>query len=217
MIDIKEICKRRGITQAELAQRMGISASTLAQSIHGNPRLDRVQAIADALNISIGELFPHGQGSFTALISYEDKLFKATTFERLNDIINHLKVKEMLRTAKEFRIEKPYGMIYNIACNKALVFNREYQRIGETSGIISIFNAELENVNLSGLTKEMEEKLFETIRIDKGNPIGFFYSDKTSPCISREDEEKQLDLIDIYNQRIDLLFKLLPELQNMWK
>ena len=57
---IKELCKERGITQADLAHRLGVRPSSLSQSISRN-RLsaDSLQRIADALGVGIGELFEH--------------------------------------------------------------------------------------------------------------------------------------------------------------
>ena len=57
---IKELCKERGITQADLARRLGVRPSSLSQSISRN-RLsaDSLQRIADALNVDVGELFEH--------------------------------------------------------------------------------------------------------------------------------------------------------------
>ena len=57
---IKELCKERGITQADLARRLGVRPSSLSQSISRN-RLsaDSLKRIADALGVDIGELFEH--------------------------------------------------------------------------------------------------------------------------------------------------------------
>jgi len=56
MLRVKEICKQKGISQAELAKKMGVSASALNQSIVGNPSLDKLKDIANALEVTISEL-----------------------------------------------------------------------------------------------------------------------------------------------------------------
>lgn len=56
MLRVKEICKQKGISQAELAKKMKVSASALNQSIVGNPSLDKLKEIANALEVSISEL-----------------------------------------------------------------------------------------------------------------------------------------------------------------
>lgn len=54
---ILELCKERGLTQKELAERVGLTPVGLSKSINGNPTKDTLQRIADALNVHISELF----------------------------------------------------------------------------------------------------------------------------------------------------------------
>lgn len=54
---ILDICKQAGITQKELAERIGLSAVGLSKAINGNPTKDTLEKIADALNVRITELF----------------------------------------------------------------------------------------------------------------------------------------------------------------
>ena len=54
---ILEICKQAGITQKELAERIGLSAVGLSKAINGNPTKDTLEKIASALNVRITELF----------------------------------------------------------------------------------------------------------------------------------------------------------------
>lgn len=54
---IAELCKRAGMTQAELADRVGISRVGLSKAINGNPTLDTLERLADGLGVSVVELF----------------------------------------------------------------------------------------------------------------------------------------------------------------
>lgn len=54
---ILTICKQAGITQKELAERIGLSAVGLSKAINGNPTKDTLEKIASALNVRITELF----------------------------------------------------------------------------------------------------------------------------------------------------------------
>ena len=54
--NIKDICRLKGLTLTDVANRMGVNPSNLLTSIKGNPKLSTLQEIADALNISISEL-----------------------------------------------------------------------------------------------------------------------------------------------------------------
>ena len=54
---ILDICKQAGITQKELAERIGLSAVGLSKAINGNPTKDTLEKMANALNVRITELF----------------------------------------------------------------------------------------------------------------------------------------------------------------
>lgn len=54
--NLKDICKAKGLTLTDVANRMGVNPSNLLSSIKGNPKLSTLQDIVDALQISISEL-----------------------------------------------------------------------------------------------------------------------------------------------------------------
>lgn len=57
MLRVKELLKSRGLTAKELASRLGITEAALSSSLSGNPTLDRLNTIADALGVPVTELF----------------------------------------------------------------------------------------------------------------------------------------------------------------
>lgn len=75
---VKDLCAVKGCTLAELANKMGVSASSLSQIISGNPTLSKIQAIADALDVEVSELFVPKKNVITcprcgALIEFKEK------------------------------------------------------------------------------------------------------------------------------------------------
>ena len=56
-LKIKELCKEKNITMAEIAKKIGIQPIALSQSLNGNPTLSRLQEVADILEVSVPELF----------------------------------------------------------------------------------------------------------------------------------------------------------------
>lgn len=54
---IKEVIKEQKTTIIELAEKMNISRVGLSQHINGNPSVEVLQRIADALEVPITELF----------------------------------------------------------------------------------------------------------------------------------------------------------------
>ncbi len=60
---VKELLKQKGMTAKELAAKLNISDAALSLSLSGNPTLERLQEIATALDVSVGELFePSAKG-----------------------------------------------------------------------------------------------------------------------------------------------------------
>jgi transcriptional regulator with XRE-family HTH domain len=55
---IKDICKEKGTTQKELAEKLGITDISLNKTLRGDyPRLQSLELIAEALKVDIKELF----------------------------------------------------------------------------------------------------------------------------------------------------------------
>lgn len=54
---IKEVIKEKGMTITELADKMGINRVNLSNMVNGNPTVETLNKIADALNVPVTELF----------------------------------------------------------------------------------------------------------------------------------------------------------------
>lgn len=54
---VKDLCAKEGITLADLASRMGITASSLSQILNGNPTLAKLQSIASCIGVGVSDLF----------------------------------------------------------------------------------------------------------------------------------------------------------------
>lgn len=54
---IAEILKENGMTQTDLAERIGISRVGLSKAINGNTTITTLRKIAAALDVSVPELF----------------------------------------------------------------------------------------------------------------------------------------------------------------
>jgi len=55
--NVKQIARVQHRSLAQIAKEMGISAPSLTHLLKGNPQLDRIQKIADTLNVPISALF----------------------------------------------------------------------------------------------------------------------------------------------------------------
>lgn len=63
---IKELIKEKGTTIQCIADAIGVNRVTLSNSINGNPTVETLNKIADALGVNITDLFeqpqPHSAG-----------------------------------------------------------------------------------------------------------------------------------------------------------
>ena len=65
---IKELCNDKGITQAQLANLLGATQATLSRQIKGNPTLDTLTKIANALKVNVWELLTVSLDTYSEVI-----------------------------------------------------------------------------------------------------------------------------------------------------
>lgn len=53
---IQALAMERGLSLSGLADRMGVNRKTLCSCVNGNPRLSRLQNIADTLNVRLSDI-----------------------------------------------------------------------------------------------------------------------------------------------------------------
>ena len=90
---IGEILKEKGITQTDLAERIGISRVGLSKAINGNTTITTLRKIADALGVSVVELFEAKREGFTALVDNDGELRRFDTIEALRAYIDGIEGK----------------------------------------------------------------------------------------------------------------------------
>lgn len=79
---VKEICKSKGITLADLATRLDITASALSQMLNGaNPTLSTLKKVAEALGVELTDIFE--REAPIGIISYKNKTY---TIQSRDDI-----------------------------------------------------------------------------------------------------------------------------------
>ena len=72
---IKELCREKGMTQIELAKKLGINAVSLNQALaRNNFEMNRLADIADALGVEIVDLFKTGQSGIKLICPHCGKV-----------------------------------------------------------------------------------------------------------------------------------------------
>lgn len=80
-------CQSKGVRSlAQLAEAMNISAPTLTHALNGNPRLDTLQKIAEALDVPIARLFSI-QENIEGYISIKGSTIHFHSLEELQEAI----------------------------------------------------------------------------------------------------------------------------------
>ena len=57
MLKIKEVIKEKGYTVTSLAEKIGMAQVSLSRIINGNPTVETLEKIANALNVDVRDLF----------------------------------------------------------------------------------------------------------------------------------------------------------------
>lgn len=89
-IRIKEICQSKGITQRELADKMGISDISLNKTLRGEyPQLQSLERIAKALDVDIAELFVRNapDSEVDGYVKVKGILYEVHSFEDLKKLL----------------------------------------------------------------------------------------------------------------------------------
>lgn len=62
---IKELCREKGMTISAIAEQIGTTQTSLSRALgdNGNPTLETLDKIANALNVHITELFEQAQSN----------------------------------------------------------------------------------------------------------------------------------------------------------
>ncbi len=61
MINIDNILKEKGLSKTDIAKRIGLSRESLYRILSGNPTLENLNKLANALEVPISELFDQPQ------------------------------------------------------------------------------------------------------------------------------------------------------------
>ena len=87
---VKELCREKGMTIKQLAEKMDIAPESLSRAINGNPQLSTIRKIAEALGVSVTDLFDRDEDELLAIVVYAGKTKTATTKAELKKIVDAL-------------------------------------------------------------------------------------------------------------------------------
>ena len=84
--NVRRLCKEQGKQMKDLASDMGIDPASLTRALNGNPRLDTVQKIATALDVSMKSLF-EPLDDVEGFIRIRGKVYQFNSREEIENLI----------------------------------------------------------------------------------------------------------------------------------
>lgn len=87
---IKELCQSKGLTQKDLADKMGISDISLNKTLRGDyPQLQSLERIANALEVDIAELFVKSipDSEVNGYVKVKGTLYEVHSFDDLDELL----------------------------------------------------------------------------------------------------------------------------------
>ena len=99
MTDLSKVIKEHGFTIQQVADSIGLQRSSLANTIGGNPTVETMRKIADAIGCDIADFFADesNKKKLTALIDYKGTLYRADNIGELEMIVKEIKTTESKR------------------------------------------------------------------------------------------------------------------------
>ncbi|MFI2744191.1 helix-turn-helix domain-containing protein [Zhouia sp. PK063] len=86
MLIIKDVIKRKGYSVTTLAEKLGMTQVSLSRIINGNPTVETLEKIANALEVDVKDLFASTMEheSETLYINKEGKYIPIGTLRKFN-------------------------------------------------------------------------------------------------------------------------------------
>lgn len=91
-INVKRICKEKGLLMKELAAKLNITPESLTRAIKGQTQLSTIRNIAAALNVSVAELVKEKESTSQVLRGYieigKNNIYHFDSLAKLRNILH---------------------------------------------------------------------------------------------------------------------------------
>ena len=86
---VKYLIKQKGMTMQQFAEILGVTRDTLTRNINGNPTLETLERIANALGVDISELFVRNtpDSEVSGFVKVKGTLYEVHSFEDLDKLL----------------------------------------------------------------------------------------------------------------------------------
>lgn len=88
---VKEVCKEKGFTLAEVASKIGVAQASLSKMLGGNPTIGTLEKIADALGVPVTELFEKSNtGDIVGFVKVGDTVYEVKSADDIKKLVENL-------------------------------------------------------------------------------------------------------------------------------
>ncbi|GAB6864008.1 MULTISPECIES: helix-turn-helix domain-containing protein [Bacteroidaceae] len=96
-LSVKEVCKEKGLTIQDLADKMEMKRESLSRAINGNPTLETLEKIASALGVDVPELFTSSSsGGIIGVIRIRDTNYNINSVSDLSRLLDRIESGEIV-------------------------------------------------------------------------------------------------------------------------
>jgi len=96
-LSVKEVCKEKGLTIQDLADKMEMKRESLSRAINGNPTLETLEKIASALGVDVPELFTSSSsGGIIGVIRIRDTNYNINSVSDLSPLLDRIESGEIV-------------------------------------------------------------------------------------------------------------------------
>jgi transcriptional regulator with XRE-family HTH domain len=87
---IKEVCKEKNISLAELSEKLNIKRVSLSRIMNGNPQIQTLEKIAAALNVHLSDLLTKPENTLTGFIEHKGKIYPVKSVQDLKKLVENI-------------------------------------------------------------------------------------------------------------------------------
>ena len=95
-LSVKEVCKEKGLTIQDLADKMEMKRESLSRAINGNPTLETLEKIASALGVDVPELFTSSSSGIIGVIRIRDTNYNINSVPDLSRLLDRIESGEIV-------------------------------------------------------------------------------------------------------------------------
>lgn len=88
-LKVKDLIKQKGMTMQQFAEMLGVKRDTLTRNINGNPTLETLERIANALEVDISEIFVRNtpDSEVSGFVKVKGTIYEVHSFEDLRKLL----------------------------------------------------------------------------------------------------------------------------------